>query len=63
KNIVQSGIMFIPPVALPYGNKIKRINTLEFDRAQHERARSSKPRSPSRHNTYHEQAHIIKMNP
>lgn len=61
KTITQSGIMIIPPVALPRGTKITRINALEFERALHERSRSSKHRSSSRPDIRREQTHIIKL--
>jgi len=42
-------MMIIPPLSLPFGGQIKRINTDELEYASTERSRSSTNRSLPRH--------------
>ena len=53
-------MMMIPPLSLPFGGLIKRINTDEFERNSQDRSRSSTNQSLPRHNN--QQIKTIKLN-
>ncbi len=53
-------MMFIPPLSLPFGGQIKRINTDEFERTSQEQSRSSTNRSLPKHNNQY--IKTIKLN-
>jgi hypothetical protein len=55
KTIAQSGFMMIPPLSLPFGGQIRRINTTNFERFSQEQSRPSKHRSLSKHNNKNQQ--------
>jgi hypothetical protein len=44
-------MMIIPPLALPFGGKMKRIDRSKYEYTTQERSYSSKHRSLSRHDT------------
>ncbi len=57
KTVSQTGMMIIPPYALPLGGQITRINTHKFNQNLQER---SKPRSLTRHTNNNNQT--VKIN-
>jgi hypothetical protein len=47
--------MMIPPLSLPFGGQIRRINTTNFDLFTQKQSRPSKRRSLSKHDNNNQQ--------
>ncbi len=60
KIVSQTGLMTIPPLSLPFGGQITRINTDQLERSAQERSRLSKHRSLSKHNN--QETQTVKIN-